>query len=130
MSAQHVAAAKRMYAARNRGDIEAVLAECDPEVEWYPHLASLGGNPVRGHGGVRRYMLSLRDDWNVFRHDPEDFIEVGDKVVALLNTVARGQASGVDVEVAVAHVLTFRDGKVLRYVSYHDRDEALRLARS
>jgi ketosteroid isomerase-like protein len=63
MSQQNVAAAKRIYDSRNRGDVDAVLAECDPEVEWRPHLASLSGQPIRGHDGVREYLESLREDW-------------------------------------------------------------------
>jgi hypothetical protein len=34
MSRANVAAAKRIYEARNRGDVDAVLAECDPDVTW------------------------------------------------------------------------------------------------
>jgi len=129
MSRANVAAAKRIYEARNRGDVEAVLAECDPEVTWHPHLATLGGNPIRGHDEVRAYMASLQEDWIGFRHEPEDFIDAGDDtVVALLHTYARGRGSGVDVEVPVAHVLTFKQGKGTGYVSYHDRAEALRVA--
>lgn len=128
MSPDHVAVAKRLYEARNRGDIEAVLAECDPEVEWQPHLATLGGKPIRGHADVRAYMVSLQEDWEHFRHEPEQFLERGEKVVAFLRTFARGKGSGIDVEVTVGHVLSFRSGKVLRFVSYLDRDEALKAA--
>ena len=128
MSAQHVAVAKRMYDARNRGDVDAVLAECDPDVEWYPHLATLGGKPISGHQGVREYMASLGEDWEFFRHEPEDFIDLGEQVVAFLHTFARGKSSGIDVDVQVGHLISFKNGKVLRYVSYHDRDEALRAA--
>lgn len=128
MSRDNVAAAKRLYEARNNGDVEAVLAECTADVEWHPHLASLGGRPIRGHQGVRAYLASLREDWQSFRHEPREFFEAGDQVVAFLDTHARGRGSGVDVEVPVAHVLTFRDGKCVGYVSYHDRDEALRAA--
>jgi len=46
----------------------------------------------------------------------------------LVHTCASGRASGVDVDVRVAHVLTFEGGKCLRYVSYLDRDEALKVA--
>ena len=53
---------------------------------------------------------------------------LGDKVVAFLHTYARGPGSGVDVEVPVAHVLTFKGGKCMGYVSYHDRAEALTVA--
>jgi uncharacterized protein len=128
MSRDNVATAQRIYEARNRGDIDAVLAECHPDVTWHPHLATLGGRPIHGHAEVRRYMESLKEDWVGFRHEPEKFLDAGDKVVAFLNTLARGRGSGVDVEVPVAHVLSFRDGKCLGYVSYHDRDEALRVA--
>jgi hypothetical protein len=34
----------------------------------------------------------------------------------------------VDVEMPVAHVLTFKDGKCIGYVSYGDRAKALRVA--
>ena len=128
MSPENVAAAKRIYESRNRGDVDAVLAECDPDVEWHPHLATVRRQPIRGHDAVREYMASLREDWESFRHEPERFFDAGDKVVVFLHTYARGRSSGVDVEVPVAHVLTFNRGKCLGYVSYHDRAEALRVA--
>jgi ketosteroid isomerase-like protein len=128
MSQENVAAAKRIYEARNRADVDAVLLECDPEVEWHPHLATLGGQPIRGHDEIRAYLASLREDWEHFHQEPERFFDAGDKVVVFIGTHARGRASGVDVEVPVAHVLTFRGGKCLEFVSYQDRPEALRVA--
>ena len=128
MSRENVAIAKRIYEARNRGDVDAVLAECAPDVTWRPHLATLGTQPIRGHDEVRAYMASLEEDWQSFRHEPEEFFDAGDQVVAFLQTYAKGRGSGVDVEVAVAHVLSFEDGKCLGYISFHDREEALRVA--
>jgi ketosteroid isomerase-like protein len=128
MSQQNVAAAKRIYDSRNRGDVDAVLAECDSEVEWRPHLASLSGQPIRGIDGVREYLESLREEWESFRHEPERFMDAGDKVVVLLHTYARGRASGVNVDVPVAHVLTFERGRCSKFVSYYDRAQALRSA--
>jgi ketosteroid isomerase-like protein len=128
MSRENVAAAKRIYESRNRGDADSVLAECDPDVEWHPHLAMLSRESIRGHDGVREYMASLQEDWESFRHEPEQFFDAGDKVVVFLHTYARGRASGVDVDVPVAHVLTFKRGKCSCFVSYHDRPEALRVA--
>ena len=66
-------AARRLYDARNRGDVEGVIAECHQQVEWHPHLSSLGGQPIRGHDGVRRYLNSLAGEWTEFRHEPEEF---------------------------------------------------------
>jgi ketosteroid isomerase-like protein len=129
MSADRIAVAKRMYDARNRGDVEAVLAECDPDVEWHPHLANLGGKPIFGHAGLREYLASLKQDWQSFHHEPEEFFDLGDKVVAFLHTSARGKSSGIDIDVRVGHVLTFKNEKVLRSVTYLDRDQALSAAR-
>ena len=117
MSRKNVVAAERIYESRNSGDVDAVLAECDPDVEWHPHLAALSGQPVRGHGGVREYMASLQEDWEFFRHETEQFFDAGDKVVVFLHIHARGRASGIDVEVSVAHVLTFERGKCSEFVS-------------
>ena len=128
MSADHIVVAKRLYDARNRGDVEAVLVECDPDVEWHPHLATLGGKPIFGREGVREYLASLKQDWESFQHDPEEFLDVGDKVVAFLHVFGRGKSSGAHVDVRVGHVLTFRNGKVLRFVTYLDRGEALKAA--
>ena len=123
-----MAAAKRIYAARNRGDVDAVLYEFHPDAAWQPHLATLGGRPIRGHDEIRAYMKSLQEDWVGFRHEPEAFFDAGDEVVAFLNTYAQGRGSGADVYMAVAHVLRFENGKCRGYVSYGDRDEALRAA--
>jgi ketosteroid isomerase-like protein len=128
VSQGNVAAAKRIYESRNRGDVDAVLAECDPDVEWHPRLADLSGRPIRGLDEVREYLQSLREDWESFRHEPERFIDAGDKVIVLSHAYARGRGSGIDFDVPVAHVLTFEDGRCSEFVSYYDRSEALRSA--
>ena len=128
MSRQNVAAAQRIYEARNRRDVEAVLAEFSADATWQPHLATLGGRPIRGHDEIRAYLKSLQEDWVGFRHEPERFFDAGDIVVAYLNTYAQGRGSGADVYMSVAHVLRFEEGKCSGYVSYGDREEALRVA--
>ena len=128
MSLQNVQAARRLYDARNRGDVEAVIAECHPRVEWHPHLSSLGGQPVQGHAGIRRYLASLAEEWEQFRQEPEDFFDAGDAVVAFLHTHALGRGSGVKVDVPVAHLLTFEAGRCIKSVSYLERSAALEAA--
>jgi ketosteroid isomerase-like protein len=128
MSQQNVTAAKRLYESRNRGDVDAVLAECDPDVEWEPHLGALSGQPIRGHAQVREYLESLQQHWEIFRHEPERFFDAGDRVVVFLHTYARGRGSGVEVDLPVAHLLTFKRGKCSGFVTYPDRAEALRVA--
>jgi ketosteroid isomerase-like protein len=128
MSQDNVEAARRLYDARNRGDVEGVIAECHPQVEWHPHLSSLGGHAVRGHEGVRSYLSSLAGEWAEFTQEPEEFLEAGDAVVALLRTRAVGRGSGAQVDMTVAHVLSFEDGRCIKSVTYVDRAEALKAA--
>ena len=42
---------------------------------------------------------------------------------------ARGKASGVPVEMRLAHLVTIRDGKAVRMRAYLDPEEAKRVAR-
>jgi hypothetical protein len=54
MSQENVERFKRGIEAYNRRDVEALLQELDPEVEWYPALeVLLGGEATvyRGHDG-------------------------------------------------------------------------------
>jgi uncharacterized protein len=128
MSRANVEAAERIYEARRRGDVDALLEELHPDVEWRPHLASLGGRPVRGHASVREYLASLAEEWEDFRQDLEQVFDAGDEVVAFLKTYGRGRGSGIELQPQVAHVLRFSDGKCIKIVTYLDRAEALSAA--
>ena len=55
-------------------------------------------------------------------------IEVGDRVLSYVSVEGVGVRSGVAVEARIAHVFTFRDGKILTIRSFSDRDEAMRVA--
>src|SRR6185503_18571914 len=56
MSDENVAAFRRGIDASNRGDVEALLNELDPDIEWHSAMhALLGGEETvfRGHDRVR-----------------------------------------------------------------------------
>ena len=54
-----------------------------------------------------------------------EFIDAGANVVVAVRHVAKGKASGVDVDMQTFQVWTVRDGKVIRYRSFDDRQTAL-----
>jgi uncharacterized protein len=128
VSRANIETAERMYAARGRGDVDGLLAELHPDVEWRTHLSTLGGRPIRGHAGVREYLASLAEEWEDFRQELEQVIDAGDEVVAFLTTHGRGRASGVKLQPQVAHVLRFKDGKCIENITYLDRADALKAA--
>jgi hypothetical protein len=57
---------------------------------------------------------------------PQEFIDAGRRVVAVLRVHAKGRGSGVDVERLDGAVLTLRDEKCIRLDYYGSRAEALK----
>jgi ketosteroid isomerase-like protein len=121
------AIALHSYEAFNRGDLEEALSVFDPGIVWHTYLVpGPGGGTYHGHDGVRELWNDARNIFGEFRNEPERVIAAGDQVLAFIRVCGRGKESGVEVEAKIAHVHTFRDGKVATVESYEDREEALR----
>jgi ketosteroid isomerase-like protein len=119
---------ERLIKAFEDGDTEAALAELHPEVEFLPIRAQLEGTSYRGHDGYRRVVADFEEDWEDLRLPPERIHEAGDRVVVSGRMVARGKASGVELDIPLALLYELREGKVVRIESFADPDEALRAA--
>jgi ketosteroid isomerase-like protein len=64
-------------------------------------------------------------DWS---YELDDLVEGDDKIVAFVTERGHGRGSGVEVTMQRANVWTFRDGMVVRFQSFGDRDAALAAA--
>jgi ketosteroid isomerase-like protein len=82
-----------------------------------------GEGTYRGHEGVRVVLNQMTSGFSGVKIKDWELIPVGDRVVALLHAHFRGDE--LDVELRDAHTLTFRDGKVVYWRLYLDRNEAL-----
>ena len=131
MSQENVEIVSAVFDAWNEGSLETVLPFVAEGIEWLevegrPESAGL---EVRGKARVRSMLESLYETWQRYRLEPEEVQAVGDdRVVAVLREVARGRASGVDVESRWGYVITFRDGKLGRVEAYRNPDHALEAA--
>ena len=82
----------------------------------------------RGIAAIRRQF----DRWHEVY--PDLCVEIqevranGDYVFLWVRQTGQGAASGVPIDMQMAHVYTMRDGKAARLVEYLDRDEALEAA--
>jgi ketosteroid isomerase-like protein len=56
--------------------------------------------------------------------EAEEVIESADRILVLVRWKGRGKGSGAEMEASGAHLWTFRDGLVVHYAVYRDRDEA------
>jgi ketosteroid isomerase-like protein len=104
---------------------EPMWAVLHDEIEVYDHDIMDAGE-YHGHEGVRRWLF---DDWATawsnFRADNAEYLNAGDRVIAVFRLRATGRESGVTVEREDAMVHTVRDGKIARIDYYNSREQAL-----
>jgi ketosteroid isomerase-like protein len=125
MSQANIESIKRAYEAMSRLDAEALVALCDPEVEFRSRIASAEDVTYQGHDGVRAYIASLADAFKWVQTEPLDVIDERDRAVVCNRFGARGRHSGVEVEERFFQALRFRDGKVRWWDFYPSKAEAL-----
>ena len=128
MSQENVEAFKRGLEAGNRGDVDGLLDELHPEIEWHSALhALMGGEQTvfRGHAGVRKMIGDLYETFDEVQIEMSEFRDLGDGLVAIGTTRTRGKASGVETETPLAFVTEIRNGKTISIRAYLDRAEAL-----
>ena len=131
MSKEDVEAFKRGLEAGNRGDVDGLLDELHPKIEWHSALHVLMGGQqtvFRGHDGVRRMIRDLYETFAEVRIEMSEFRDLGDGLVAIGSTRTRGKASGIETETPLAFVTEIKDGKTISIRAYLDREEALEAA--
>jgi ketosteroid isomerase-like protein len=131
MSQENVEAMKRGLDAYNRRDVEALLEELDPEVEWHPALlVPLEGEPTvyRGHEGIREFFRDVDDVLAEIEGEYSEIRDLGNRVVGIGRLRMRGRGSGAETESPLANVTDFENGKVRRIRTYLDPGEALKAA--
>ena len=104
------------YEAFARGDMEAVVAGWDPEIEFDGPNSSRMPNAgsFRGKAEVARLFTGMRERWDDLVLAPDEFVESGDTVVVLGHLEGRAKASGTQVKVPFVHVWRMRGGMVRR----------------
>jgi ketosteroid isomerase-like protein len=130
MSQENVESAKRGTEAFNRLDLDAYADTCTADYEWYSLLAGTveGKQRCRGRQGIEEYFAELRDTRQELRLVPDEFRDLGDRVLLLGKLEGRGKGSGAQVESPFAAVIDYREGKSWRNRVFNDHGEALRAA--
>ena len=121
MSQQHVALAQSLYDAFARGDVPTVVGAMDPTIEWIEPEAP--GYPFGGvHRGpqevVDHVFALLQTYYQEIAFLPQEWVDAGDRVIVLGESHGKAKASGASFQVSFVQVLTFRDGKRVRFQHY------------
>jgi ketosteroid isomerase-like protein len=128
MSEENVEAYKRAVEAFNRRDLEALLEELDPEVEWYPAVVGLGSEVYRGVEGIRELFADMGETIPDAFFEVTEIRDLGDRVLCFGRLRAHGSESGAPTEVPFNQLIHFRDGKATVLRTFLDPKEALEAA--
>jgi ketosteroid isomerase-like protein len=136
MSQENVEFVKQFFAAGEAMDKQALLGilpafieqTCDPEIEWIEDPQRADGRTYRGHEGVRESWEQWLDQWDQYGFEIERIVDGGEAVLVESHEHGRGTASGATVSARNFMVLTFRDGKILRYQEFYDEADARQAA--
>ena len=79
----------------------------------------------RGIDAIATLFASWLEAYPDLRLDIQQSEARGDKVFLWIRFTGQGAASGIPLEMELAHVVTLRDGKAASVVEYSDRYEAL-----
>ena len=111
---ENVEVLRSAYEAFGRGDMQAVTATWETDIEYVGPSGGRapGADHHRGKEEVARLFSGMRDRWEGLLLSPDEFVEHGGTVVVLGHMEGRAKATGRDVNVPFAHVWRLRDGKV------------------
>ena len=116
---------RRSYEALSRGDVSQVLEVIDENIVWQEGARSPEAGSHHGRESFEAFFRSWLASFDEFTIEPLEVIERGDVLIAVVRQSGRGQASGIEVSVELAHAWTIRDGRAVRWRAFGGREEAL-----
>jgi ketosteroid isomerase-like protein len=109
----------------NRGDLAEALADCAPEVEWHTSGQFADQRVYRGHAGIEQLQAELGEELEELSFSTSEVRAGGDMVFVTATLRCRGKRSGAAFEQTFWYAMSFRDGLIVRVVTYLDREQAL-----
>ena len=126
MSRDHVEVVRQAYDHLSRtGDFPWDLI--DPEVEVHDPPSLPDAEIRHGREGLRATLESVAKSFDHVVFEVEQIYDAGDDVVVFIRMHARGKESGIALDVAVAHLITLDNGKLIR-IRAMGREEAMEAA--
>jgi ketosteroid isomerase-like protein len=128
-SKESVELLRRFYESFNQRDLDAVLELCSDDVEVYkdPEVVEMvAASTPRGQERVAQYLRVWLDSWDAYVARPEEFVQSGDEIAALIQLRARGKGSQFDIEEEMADVFAIRKGRIASLRLYVRRGDALK----
>jgi ketosteroid isomerase-like protein len=119
---------RKIYIAINRNDVPAAMEFFDLHAERVEPPGFPTAGTYRGHAAILAHISSGRNTWAEGVCEPEKLIAAGDKIVVFCHVRVRLKDHMDWIDARFADGYTFRNGKVIRFHSFAERQEALEWA--
>lgn len=119
---------KRFFDAINRNDMEAITLDFDPEIVRIEPEGFPTAGTYRGIVEVQEHVRKGRGSWAEGTCEPEEFLVNGDRVVVYLHARVRLIGATEWVGGRFADGFVFRNGRIIQYLSFGERADALEWA--
>jgi ketosteroid isomerase-like protein len=129
MSADNLETVRRAHEALSAGEIEALVALCDPGFRL--DMSDRVFNPAAydGHEGIRAFYREVMDMWESFTWEVTEVEEHDGVIVALLRSTGKARGSGLEIDRRSAMVWRVDKGRAMSLTFYRDPAQALAAAR-
>ena len=121
-----IEALKAFFAAINRNDMQAITKDFDPQILRIEPEGHPTAGTYRGIAAVQEQVAKGRGTWAEGTCDPEEFLTNDDKIVVYLHAHVRPKDSNEWIGGRFADGFVFRDGKIIEYLSFWERADALK----
>jgi ketosteroid isomerase-like protein len=130
MSQENVEVIREAFERWNRRDIDYWIQHAHPQVEVWSKYAALdqGGEPYRGHEGMREWRAEIDRNFELHQVLAEDVRDVEGKVLVLGAVRFRGKVSRAEMQHPFGWVCEMRGGTLVRMFFYSSHAEALEAA--
>jgi ketosteroid isomerase-like protein len=123
-----IKALEQFFAAINRNDMQAIVKDFDPQIVRIEPEGFPTAGTYRGIAAVQEHVTKGRGTWAEGSCDPEGFFANGDRVVVYLHAWVRLKGSTEWTGGRFADGFVFRRGKIIEYLSFAERAQALEWA--
>jgi ketosteroid isomerase-like protein len=130
MSRENVEIVRRAHEALSAGEIEALIALCDPDFRL--DMSDRVFNPAiyERHEGIRAFYSEVMDVWESFTWEVTDVEEHGALVVAFIESTGKARGSGLELDRRSAMVWRIEAGLATSLVFYRDPVAAVEAVRA
>lgn len=128
MSEENLQVVRAVFDAFSRGDTPAMLQQFDPSGVFTPIPDSPDVQSFHGHDGLLQGLAQTTNIWDDFSVELGKMRDFDDHVLASLRWWGRGPSSGMQMEVDICALITFRECKIVRCLFFASEQQALEAA--